>query len=137
MGLLIFDIINLEVFKLNTEELERKLRDSTASYPFKTSRLVHGIFRMPCPDCSFTNDDPPIPFFLKNEKCFQRCPFNVITWILNAEQTVLYEKFRPDKKKKNDLEMSINAHKVAVIQETTRRDEQTVASPYFFNKVKK
>jgi len=124
MGLLIFDIINLEVLKLNNDEFERNLRKSTAFYAFKASRLVHGIFRMPCPDCSFTNDDPPIPFFLKDEKCFQRCPFNVITWILNVEQTVLYEKFRPDEKKKKDLEMAINARKIAVIEETTRRVEQ-------------
>lgn len=124
MGLLIFDIINLEVLKLNNDEFERNLRKSTAFYAFKASRLIHSVSQTPCPDCPFKREDPPTPFLMKDQSCLERCPYNIIVWILNEEQEALYEKFRPDKKKKDDLEMSINAHKVAVIEETARRVEQ-------------
>jgi hypothetical protein len=110
-----FVIIKSEVLKLNTEELERYLRSSTLTYPLKASWLVHDVSQNPCPSCPFQKEDPSIPISMKEGKCFERCPFNIIIWILNKEQEFLYEKFRPDDKKKSDLEMAINAHKIIAL----------------------
>lgn len=110
-----FDIIKSEVLKLNTEELARYLRSLTLAYPLKASWLVHDAPQNPCPDCPFQKEDPSIPISMKEEKCFERCPFNIIIWILNKEQEFLYEKSRPDSKKKDDLEMAINAHKIIAL----------------------
>ena len=119
---------------MNTEELERNLRNSTAAYPLKASRLVHGIQLITCPDCPLKNEDPPVPFLMKDQKCLERCPYNIIVWILSEEQEIIYQKYRLDEKKRNDLEMAINEHKVALVEKTIGRASESTTLPIFLNK---
>lgn len=116
---------------MDTEELEKYLRDSTLGYSFKANWLVHGVQQSPCPNCPFKKEDPPTPFLIKDQKCFERCPYNIIVWILNEDQEVLYEKFRPDEKKGLDLEMAINAHKVILVKNTIGRVPGLSSLPLF------
>jgi len=120
---------------MDTEELERNLRNSTETYPIKASRIVHGIQLIPCPNCPFTNEDPPAPFSMKDQNCFERCPYNIIVWILSEEQEIVYQKSRPDEKKRNDLEMAINAHKVALVETTIGRAPESTPLPLFLTKI--
>jgi hypothetical protein len=119
---------------LNTENLEQDLRKTELAYLLKAGLLIHGIQRIPCPNCPFEKEDPPVPLILKDEECFERCPFNIVIWILSPGQEEVYSIFRPDDKKKQDLQMAINAHKIVIMEETIGGVEEQSPLPLFFRK---
>lgn len=127
----LFDRIEKGGQKMNIEELEINLRESTAAYVFKITLLIYGVQQNPCPNCPFKNEDPPVSLLLKDQKCFERCPYNIAVWILNTEQEILYQRLRPDDKKRSDLEMAINAHKTALVEQMMGRVPQAAPLPLF------
>jgi hypothetical protein len=100
---------------LNIEESERKLRNSSMVYAFKSNFYLHGVFFIPCKDCPFQNEIPAVPILEKDKDCFKRCPHDIMIWLLNEEQTTLYEKFRPPEKKKKELEKAIKEGRIIQI----------------------
>jgi hypothetical protein len=97
---------------MDTDELEKKLRDSPMIYSSKASYLVWGFFSTPCPDCPFKNENSSLSIFEKDKDCFERCPFDIMVWILNQKQKKLYFKYRPLKKKKKELEKAIQKEEI-------------------------
>jgi hypothetical protein len=79
------------------------------------------------------NEYPPVPLSEKDKKCFQRCNFKICLWILNPEQLILYEKFRPPEKKKEDIEMAIRENKIVFVEQTLRESQKI--SPSFYKKL--
>jgi len=109
---------------LDAEELERFLRSSSLTYPFKDSWLIDDVQQTPCLNCPFEKEYPPVPLLIREQKCFERCPRDIIVWILNEKQTKIYEKFRPDVQKKEDMALAINARKIALVEQTMGRAKQ-------------
>lgn len=115
-------------------ELERYLRESEMHYPLKATRYLYGVAQNPCPNCPFKNERPPVPSVEKTEKCFQRCKFKIIIWILSLKQLYLYEKMRPSENKKEDIEAAINLGKIARIENLIKESREIeISSPSFFN----
>jgi hypothetical protein len=133
--LFIFAIIKSEALKLNNWDLERELRKSPMDYSLKATQYLYGISQTPCPNCPFKNEYPPVPFEKKTKKCFERCKFKIIIWILNQEQLSVYEQFRPPEKKKKDIELAINEGKIALVEEILRGSQEIVVFPSFFSKI--
>ena len=100
---------------MNIGELERKLRNSSMIYAFKANFYLHDIFSIPCRDCPFQNEIPAVSILEKDKNCFKRCPHDIMIWLLNEEQTALYERFRPPEKKKRELEKAIKEGKIIQI----------------------
>lgn len=98
-------------------ELERELRKLPMIYSLKITLYLYGVSQIPCPNCSFKNEYPPVPLNEKDKKCFQRCKFKICLWILNPEQLILYEKFRPAERKKEDIEMAIREGKIVLVDQ--------------------
>ena len=96
-------------------ELEVKLRKSEMDYSLKATLYLYGVSFTPCSDCPFKNEKPPISICEKTEKCFQRCPFEIMVWILSSRQRKIYEKFRPPALKKRDFEQAINLGKIVQV----------------------
>jgi len=101
--------------------LERHLRESLMDYSLKINLYLHGVASTPCFDCPFKNEHPAVPLWEKTEKCFQRCPYDILIWILNKEQLARYENLRPPEKKEAEIKRAINEGKIVRIEETLRR----------------
>lgn len=115
-------------------KLEQYLRNSPMDYSLKATRYLCGIAQTPCPNCPFKNENPPVPLIEKTAKCFQRCEFKIIIWILNPEQLSLYEKMRPPEKKKEDIEAAINLGKITQIENKIKESRGIeISSPSFLN----
>jgi len=106
---------------LDISDLEHNYRNSNECYPLKATRCIHGVSRIPCPDCPYKKEEPPIPILKRDEKCFQRCRFPIMLWILSKEQLELYEKVRPPEKKKEDIELAIREGKIVLVEQTLGR----------------
>lgn len=105
-------------------------------YSLKATRDVYGVAQTPCPNCPFKNEEPPVPLVEKTKRCFQRCKFKIIIWILSTKQLSLYEEFRPPEKKKEDIELAINEGEIARIEETLRESQKIKPPlPLFYKKV--
>ena len=108
-------------------DLEHNLRNSNAVYPLKSTFYLYGVSQIPCPDCPYKNEYPPVSILKKDEDCFKRCQFEISIWILSKDQLKLYEKVRPPEKKKGDIEMAIRERKIIALEETLG------FNPHFFN----
>jgi hypothetical protein len=106
---------------LNTFELEHNFRSSNEGYLLKSTRYIHGVSQIPCPDCPYKNEYPPVSILKKDEDCFRRCRFEISIWILSEDQLKLYEKVRPPEKKKKDVELAIREGKIVLIEKTLGR----------------
>jgi len=118
---------------LESWELERELRKSSMGYSLKITLYLYGVSQNPCPNCSFKNEYRPVPLNEKDKKCFQRCEFKICLWILSPEQLILYEKFRPAEKKKEDIEMAIRENKIVFVDQILRESQKI--SPSFYKKL--
>ncbi len=105
---------------MNNFELERNFRRSNEIYPLKATRYIYGISQMPCPNCPYKNEYPPISIFKKTEDCFKKCSFKICLWILSKEQLEIYERVRPPEKKKEDVELAIQVGEIVAIEKTLR-----------------
>lgn len=114
---------------MNKEELERRLRESPMAYPLKVNLYCKGVAFTPCNDCPFKNENPVVPIWKKTEKCFQRCPFEILIWILNEEQQEMYEKLRPPEMKEREIKRAQREGKIAKME---LREQEVTAAPVFF-----
>ena len=106
---------------MNILELEHNYRNSNEVYPLKATRCIYGVSQIPCPDCPYKNEYPPVSIFIKTEKCFERCPYQIMLWILSKEQLEIYERVRPPEKKKIDIELAIREGKIILVEQTLGR----------------
>jgi len=89
-------------------------------YSLKINLDLRGVESTPCLDCPLTKE-PVVPIWEKAEKCFQRCPYEILVWILNKEQLEKYEKLRPPERREVEIKRAINERKIVQIEETLRR----------------
>lgn len=106
---------------MNISERERKLRQSEMDYSLKANLYLHGVAFTPCEDCPFKDERLPGiikigPMRTRMEMCFERCPYEIMIWLLSKEQFQLYEKLRPLEKKKKDFQKAIRENKIVQIE---------------------
>jgi len=115
---------------LNREELEKQLRESEMAYPSKVNRLYKSVEFTPCNNCPFKDENPPVSLLGKTENCFERCPYEIVIWILSPRQIEQYIKLRPDNKKKSDIERAESESKFIYLEKI--KGTLKVAVPAFF-----
>jgi len=118
--------------KEEEEKLEKELRESPMSYPFKINLYRHGVAFKPCDSCPFKNEDPAIAFDKETGRCFQKCSDEIIVWILNEEQWKEYEKLRPPDKMEDELKQAENEGKMAPVEKFMGELVTQIVSPSFF-----
>ena len=88
---------------INIIELEKSLRESEMDYSLKVNLFLRGVASTPCTDCPFKNERFFAPIWERTKKCFQKCPFGIVIWILSKEQLMLYETVRSERLKERDI----------------------------------
>jgi hypothetical protein len=58
-----------------------------------------------------------VPIWEKTERCFKRCPYEIVIWILSKKQFKLYEKLRPPELKEKELERAKREGKIIFVQQ--------------------
>lgn len=109
---------------MNLEELEVSLRNSEMDYSLKANRYLHGVAFTPCNDCPFKGENPAVSIPLKTQKCFERCPYQIMVWILSEQQLRLYYKVRPPELKDKDFNKAVNEERVIIIKMIQIREIQ-------------
>lgn len=112
--------------------MEICLRNSPMDYSLKVNLYYKKVAFTPCSDCPFQGERSAIPIWEKTEKCFQRCPYDIVIWILNPRQLTKYEELRPQDKKKKEIERAIREGKLVQVEETLRASGELVTSPSFY-----
>jgi len=109
---------------LNLKELEVSLRSSEMDYSLKANRYLKDIAFTPCEDCSFKGENPAVSILIKTQRCFERCPYPIMVWILSEQQLKLYEKVRPSELKERDLNKAVNEEQIIIIKMIQIREIQ-------------
>jgi len=73
-------------------------------YSLKATLYLWGVAFSPCKDCPYKGERPAISILIKTKKCFKRCPYPIMIWILSKEQLELYEIIRPLELKQKDID---------------------------------
>lgn len=72
-------------------------------YSLKATLYLWGVASTPCKDCPYKGEYPAISILIKTKKCFERCPYPIMIWILSKEQLELYETIRSLELKQRDI----------------------------------
>jgi len=99
-------------------------------YSLKVNWYYKGVVFTPCDDCPFRNKRPAVPIWEKTEKCFQRCPYEIVIWILSKRQLALYEKVRPSELQKKELKRAKKEEKIVIVEQI--RGALEISAPSFY-----
>lgn len=123
--------MNEEELKKWQEKLEQWLPKSEMDYSLKVNLYYMGVAFTPCHNCPFKNENPAVTILKKTQKCFQRCPYEIVTWILSPAQFRLYQLLRPPEMKEKEKKRAKKEGKISQINQIKKLGELKVPSFYF------